>query len=131
VSDRSEPEWIGLDLTLAVHERQLAEHGGGIGTRDAGLLESALARPINAWLYGDPDLASLAAAYALGLARNHPFVDGNKRTAWVLARLFLRLNGVTLRFDQADAIRTMLALAAGELGEDELADWFRGNIAPA
>ena len=131
MSDRAEPEWIGLDLTLAVHERQLAEHGGGIGTRDAGLLESALARPINAWLYGDPDLASLAAAYALGLARNHPFVDGNKRTAWVLARLFLRLNGVTLRFDQMDAIRIMLALAAGELGEDELADWFRAQIAPA
>lgn len=130
MSDRPEPEWIGLDLTLAVHERQLAEHGGGIGTRDAGLLESALARPVNAWLYGDPDLASLAAAYAFGLARNHPFVDGNKRTAWVAARLFLRLNGAVIRFDQAEAIRTMLALAAGELAEDELADWFRAHIAP-
>lgn len=130
MSDRAEPEWIGLDLTLAVHERQLAEHGGGIGTRDTGALESALARPVNAWLYGDPDLAALAAAYAFGLARNHPFVDGNKRTAWVVARLFLRLNGAAIRFDQADAIRTMLALAAGELGEGELADWFRAHIAP-
>jgi death-on-curing protein len=128
VSDRVEPEWIGVELALAIHERQLAEHGGGVGVRDEGLLESALARPINSWLYGEPDMAAVAAAYAFGLARNHPFVDGNKRTAWVLARLFLRLNGAELRFDPADAIRLMLALAAGELKEDALADWFRDRI---
>jgi death-on-curing protein len=128
VSDRVEPEWIGVELALAIHERQLAEHGGGVGVRDEGLLESALARPINSWLYGEPDMAAVAAAYAFGLARNHPFVDGNKRTAWVLARLFLRLNGAELRFDPADAIRLMLALAAGEIDEAALADWFRERI---
>ena len=131
MTERREPEWIGLELALAVHERQLAEHGGGFGIRDRGLLESALARPINNWHYGDPDRAATAASYAYGLARNHPFVDGNKRTAWVLARLFLRLNGVELRFGPADALRTMLALAAGELSEEALADWFRGHIAQA
>jgi death-on-curing protein len=129
VNDRVEPEWIGLELAPAIHERQLAEHGGGVGMRDEGLLESALARPINSWLYGEPDMAAVAAAYAFGLARNHPFVDGNKRTAWVLARLFLRLNGAELRFDAQDAIRLMLALAAGEIDEDELAAWFRDRIA--
>ncbi|MEA3015306.1 MAG: death on curing protein [Sphingomonadales bacterium] len=128
MSDRVEPEWIGVELALAIHERQLAEHGGGVGVRDEGLLESALARPINSWLYGEPDMAAVAAAYAFGLARNHPFVDGNKRTAWVLARLFLRLNGAELRFDPADAIRLMLALAAGEIDEAALADWFRERI---
>lgn len=127
--DRSQPEWIPLELALAIHDRQLAEHGGGEGTRDQGLLESALARPINAWAYGTDDLASLAAAYAFGVARNHPFVDGNKRTAWVLARLFLRLNGQAIAFVPADAIRAMLALAASETSEEELAAWFRERIA--
>ena len=126
---RREPEWIALELALAIHDRQLAEHGGGAGTRDEGLLESALARPINAWAYGTDDLASLAAAYAFGVARNHPFIDGNKRTAWVLARLFLQLNGPILDFQPAHAIRTMLALAAGETSEDEFAAWFRERIA--
>ena len=128
MTERPEPEWIGLHVALAIHERQLAEHGGGVGVRDEGLLESALSRPVNAWHYGDPDAADLAAAYAYAVARNHPFVDGNKRTAWVLARLFLRLNHVSLHFDPADAIRTMLALAAGELSEGELAAWFRARI---
>jgi death on curing protein len=127
--DRREPEWIALELALAIHERQLAEHGGGEGTRDQGLLESALARPINAWAYGTDDFASLAAAYAFGVARNHPFIDGNKRTAWVLARLFLHLNGQALAFEPIDAIRAMLALAAGETSEEELAVWFRERIA--
>lgn len=126
---RSEPEWIALELALAIHDRQLAEHGGGVGIRDQGLLESALARPINAWVYGTDDLASLAAAYAFGVPRNHRFIDGNKRTAWVLARLFLRLNGQTLAFEPAEAIRAMLALAAGETSEEELAGWFRERIA--
>lgn len=112
-------------MAVAVHDRQLAEHGGLAGLKDAGLLDSAMARPINTHSYGEEDLCALAAAYAFGVARNHPFADGNKRTAWVMARLFLQLNGVALMFDKADAIRTVLALAAGELPEDAMADWFR------
>jgi death-on-curing protein len=129
VTEGAELQWIPVAVALAIHERQLAEHGGGAGVRDQGLLESALARPLNAWHYGEVDMAALAAGYAFGVARNHPFVDGNKRTAWVLARLFLRLNGVQIRFDQADAIQIMLALAAGEVTEDALAGWFRERIA--
>ena len=123
-----QPVWIGLDVILAVHDRQLAEHGGPSGVRDQGLLESALARPVHRWSYGEEDSAALAAAYAFGIARNHPFIDGNKRTAWIAARLFLALNGARLRFESEEAIRTMLALAAGELAEEELADWFRAHI---
>ena len=126
--ERAEPRWLDMDVALAIHDRQLAEHGGGTGVRDSGMLESALARPINAWAYGADDPAALAAAYAFGIARNHPFVDGNKRTAWVAARLFLALNGCELQFDATDAVRTMLALAAGELSEEELADWFRERL---
>jgi death-on-curing protein len=118
----AEPVWLDAKIALAVHDRQLAEHGGGSGIRDQGMLESALARPVNRWSYGEADPASLAAAYAFGIARNHPFVDGNKRTAWVLARLFLALNQVTLKFEPDDAIRAMLALAAGGLSEAEIAD---------
>ena len=124
---RIEPVWLESDVAFAIHDRQLAEHGGGTGVRDTGALESALARPVNRWAYGEDDLCALAAAYAFGVARNHPFADGNKRTAWVLARLLLRLNSVTIAFDPEDAIRTVLALAAGELGEEELADWFRAR----
>ena len=127
--ERAEPRWLDLEIALAIHDRQLAEHGGSSGVRDSGMLESALARPINAWAYGADDPAALAAAYAFGVARNHPFVDGNKRTAWVAARLFLALNGHELRFESADAVRIMLALAAGELSEAELADWFRERLA--
>ena len=126
---RKEPEWLSLDLALAIHDRQLAEHGGPTGVRDQGMLESALARPLNQWTYGEDDLCALAAAYAYGIARNHPFADGNKRTAWVFARLFLRLNGQALAFGPRDAIDIVLALAAGELSEDELADWFRQHLA--
>ena len=125
MTERIEPEWLSLDLALAIHYRQLAEHGGPTGVRDQGMLESALARPLNQWTYGEDDLCALAAAYAYGIARNHPFADGNKRTAWVFARLFLRLNGQTLAFAPRDAIDIVLALAASELSEDELADWFR------
>jgi death-on-curing protein len=125
---RVEPAWLDATIALAVHDRQLAEHGGGQGVRDPALLESALARPVNRWGYGDVDRCVLAAASAFGIARNHPFVDGNKRTAWVFARLFLALNGLALRFAPEDAIRAMLALAAGELGEEELADWFRERL---
>jgi death-on-curing protein len=127
----AEPVWLDAKIALAVHDRQLAEHGGGSGIRDQGMLESALARPVNRWSYGEADPASLAAAYAFGIARNHPFVDGNKRTAWVLARLFLALNQVTLKFEPDDAIRAMLALAAGGLSEAEMADWFRERVEKA
>jgi death on curing protein len=126
--DRIEPVWLDAEVALAIHDRQLAEHGGGTGLRAPDMLESALGRPVNQWHYGEDDLCALAAAYAFGVARNHPFVDGNKRTAWVLARLFLALNGVTIAFTPDDAIMTVLALAAGELSEDELADWFRGHV---
>ncbi len=125
---KGEPKWVTQDVIMAVHDRQLAEHGGGTGVRDIGMLESALARPINQWTYGQDDLASLAAAYAFGIARNHPFVDGNKRTAWVAARLFIALNGGALAFDKADAINTVLALAAGDLPEDALAEWLRERL---
>ena len=128
MTSRTEPEWLSLDIALAVHDRQLAEHGGPTGVRDQGMLESALARPLNQWTYGEDDRCALAAAYAYGIARNHPFTDGNKRTAWVFARLFLMLNGQSLSFTPRMAIDVVLALAAGELGEDELADWFRQHL---
>ncbi|WP_341859095.1 type II toxin-antitoxin system death-on-curing family toxin [Qipengyuania sp. GPGPB31] len=128
MTGRTEPEWLSLDIALAVHDRQLAEHGGPTGVRDQGMLESALARPLNQWTYGEDDLCALAAAYAYGIARNHPFTDGNKRTAWVFARLFLMLNGQALSFTPRMAIDVVLALAAGELSEDELADWFRQHL---
>ncbi len=115
----------------AVHERQIAEHGGGVGIRDESALESALARPINLSLYGEPDGAELAAALAFGLARNHPFVDGNKRSAWVGARLFLRLNEIAISFDKAEATVMMQQLAAGELAEVQIAAWFRDRIVRA
>jgi len=127
-SRRVEPVWLDAKIALAVHDRQLAEHGGGHGVRDTALLETALARPVNRWGYGEGDRCALAAAYAFGIARNHPFVDGNKRTAWVFARLFLALNGVALHFTPEDAIRAMLALAAGELSEEALTDWFRARV---
>jgi death-on-curing protein len=127
-AERVELTWLDKAVAVAIHDRQLAEHGGGSGLRGEGLLDSALARPINRWAYGEDDPAALAAAYAFGVARNHPFADGNKRTAWVLARLFIALNGYELRFEPADAIAAMLALAAGELSEAEVADWFRVRI---
>ncbi len=117
--------WIDTEIAHAIHDRQIAEHGGGSGVREAGLLDSALARPRNLAACGTPDAADLAAAYAFGVARNHPFVDGNKRTAWVLARIFLADNGHRLRATAVDAIRTMEALAAGKIDEAALAAWFR------
>jgi death-on-curing protein len=129
--DRNEPVWLGSKIAHAIHDRQLAEHGGGSGLRDQGALESALARPINRWSYGEDELVALAAAYAFGIARNHPFADGNKRTAWILARLFMMANGVKIVFDKAEAIAAVLSLAAGELSEDELADWFRQRVVAA
>lgn len=128
MAERIEPVWLEAKVALAIHDRQLAEHGGGTGVRDSGALESALTRPLNRWAYGEDDRCALAAAYAFGIARNHPFVDGNKRTAWVLARSFLKLNGVAIAYDTEDALHTVLALAAGELSEEELADWFRERL---
>lgn len=120
--------WVTLAVAEAIHAEQLAEHGGGEGVRDAGLLESAMARPHNLASYGDPDVAALAAAYAYGIARNHPFVDGNKRTAAVISETFLMLNGHALTASDAELVVAILALAAGELSEEELADWFRAHI---
>ena len=125
-----EPEWLSKALNLAVHDEQLAEHGGGTGVRDSGLLESALARPQNRLAYdARADLPALAATYAFGLARNHPFVDGNKRTAFVAAELFLDLNGMTLSASDKDCALTMLRLAAGEIEEEAFAAWLRANAA--
>lgn len=119
--------WIERSVVLAAHDEQLAEHGGNPGIRDAGLLESALARPLNLAAYGKPDAGDLAAAYAFGLAKNHPFIDGNKRTAFVALELFLALNGRELTADDARCVVTMLAVAAGTMTEAMLADWIRRN----
>jgi death-on-curing protein len=123
-------EWVWLreDVVLALHDEQLVEHGGAAGMRDHGLLQSALARPQNSSAYGEPDGATLAAAYAYGIARNHPFVDGNKRTAAVAALLFLDLNGAAYTIGEAELVVMVLALAAGDLTEDEVAVWFRERL---
>ncbi|MGZ5009314.1 MAG: type II toxin-antitoxin system death-on-curing family toxin [Methylobacter sp.] len=122
--------WIEESVVLALHEEHLAEHGGPVGIRDRGRLESALFRPQNLVEYSDPDLAALAAAYGFGLARNHPFIDGNKRTAFTVMELFLALNGQELIADDPSCIVTILKLAEGSLSETELADWIRANINP-
>ena len=120
--------WLDAQALLAVHEEQLAEHGGAAGTRDAGLFESALARPPHLAAYADPDAADLAAAYGFGLARNHAFVDGNKRTAFVAVELFLALNGFELVANDADCVLTMLALASGEIDDAAFAAWLRSHL---
>ena len=123
--------WVTLDVAVAAHAEQLAEHGGGEGVRDQRLLESAMARPQNLAAYGEPDAAALAAAYAFGIARNHPFVDGNNRTAAVVSETFLILNGHSLAASDAELVVAFLALAAGELSEEELAEWFRERVEEA
>jgi death-on-curing protein len=122
--------WIERALALAIHERQLAEHSGGSGVRDEALLESALARPQQLHAYGDPppDLADLAASLAFGLARNHPFVDGNKRTAHVCYRVFLALNDAELVASEDEKYVQMLALAEGSLSEADFATWLRSRL---
>ena len=127
---RSAWRWLSSELIHAVHDEQLAEHGGGAGVRDANLLESALARPQQLAHYGEPDAAALAASYGFGIARNHPFIDGNKRTAFVAVELFLALNGTDLIASDADAVVHMLALAAGRLSEADFAQWIRNNLSP-
>lgn len=120
--------WVRQDVVLALHDEQIAEHGGLSGIRDAALVDSALARPLNLAAYGEPDAADLAAAYAFGLARNHPFADGNKRSAAVVALTFLLLNDVAFEITEAELVVMTLALAAGDLTEDEVARWFRDHI---
>ena len=120
--------WVALEVAQAAHLEQLVEHGGGEGVRDGRLLDSAMARPQNLLAYGNPDAAALAAAYAYGIARNHPFIDGNKRTAAVVSETFLMLNGYSLESSDAELVVAFLALAAGTLSEVELADWFRSHL---
>ncbi len=119
--------WIDLPEVLAIHARQLDEHGGASGLRDLDLLESAIARPRQRHTYGDPDVLDLAAAYTAAIINNHPFVDGNKRTGFVVGILFLELNGPTFTASEADATQAVLDLAAGEISEDQFATWLRAN----
>lgn len=119
--------WIERAVILAIHDMQLAEHGGSSGVRDNNLLEFALARPISLAAYGKPEAPALAAAYGYGISRNLAFIDGNKRTGFVAAELFLRLNGHQLAADDADCVLTMLAVAAGEVVEDDFAAWLRAH----
>ena len=123
--------WLLRETVLALHEEQLSEHGGGTGVRDHGLLESALMRPQQLAHYGTADIAQLAAAYGFGLAKNHPFVDGNKRVAFAVTETFLVLNGVMLTAKDEACVTATLQLAAGEIGENEFADWIRGNTVKA
>jgi death-on-curing protein len=117
--------WVDRSALLLLHDESLAEHGGASGLRDQGLLDSALARPLNLLAYGEPDHADLAAAYGVGVAKNHAFVDGNKRAAFLCVGLFLALNGWRLRTTQVDATLTMLAVAAGKMADVEFARWLR------
>ncbi len=120
--------WLREDVILAIHDEQVAEHGGLAGLRDITLVQSALARPRNLAAYGDPDVAALAAAYAYGLARNHGFLDGNKRTAFVAALVFLLANGWNLTASDFESVEIMLSVAAGKLEEGDLAAWIRRNV---
>jgi death-on-curing protein len=122
--------WISRQALELLHGESLAEHGGAAGLRDEGLLESALARPVNLAAYGQPDLADLAACYGVGLAKNHPFVDGNKRAAFLSVGLFLALNGHRLRAAQVEATLTMLAVAASDMDESSFAVWIRSHLVP-
>jgi death on curing protein len=125
------PAWILKSVVEAMHDALLAEHGGAAGVRDGALLESALPRPANRHAYGEPDIFDLAAAYAFGLVRNHPFVDGNKRTAFMTAYVFLRLNGQILAASEIEATTNMLDLASNAIDESAFANWLRRNTRPA
>jgi death-on-curing protein len=122
--------WLSRRIILAAHDEQLREHGGASGIRDEGLLESALARPLNRAGYGEPDTVELAAVYAIAIAPNHPFIDGNKRAAYVAMVLFLALNGIAFVPNKADAVITMLTMAAGEVSDEAFVDWARRNAVP-
>jgi death-on-curing protein len=119
--------WLSRNLVLAIHDEQLAQHGGAAGIRDEGLLESALARPLNRAAYGEPDVVELAAFYALGIARNHLFIDGNKRTAYVALETFLELNGLRFPVSDADAVIMSLRMASCYVTDDDYVDWVRAN----
>jgi death on curing protein len=123
-------QWIDRRALQLLHDESLAEHGGAAGLRDEGLFDSALARPLNLEAYGEPDVCDLAAAYGVGLAKNHAFVDGNKRTAFLAVGLFLALNGYRLHATQAEATLTMLDVAAGNIGEPAFAAWLRDHMQP-
>ena len=122
--------WLDPDALLAAHDEQLAEHGGAAGVRDMGLFESALAKPKNLLAYGDPDAAELAAAYGFGLAKNHAFIDGNKRIALVAMESFLVLNGFALNADDAQVVMVILSVASGAFSQEDLANWIRKKIQP-
>lgn len=124
--------WVWLDraVLIAAHDEQLVEHGGAAGFRDEGLFDSALARPLNLAAYGEPDICALAASYAVALAKNHPFIDGNKRIAFVAMELFLTLNGHDLNASDVECVLAMLAVAASEWNEATLAAWLRERTAP-
>jgi death on curing protein len=123
----TEPVWLTRQIVIAIHDEQLAIHGGASGLRDAGMLESALDRPKNKWSYENAEIAELAAAYAFGIARNHPFVDGNKRTSLLALYTFLGVNGVDFDVPEAEAATMILSLAAGEVSEESLTRWIRDN----
>ena len=127
----TEPVWLTVELIIDIHDEQLREFGGPSGLRDRGLLESALARPLNKFGYGTTDLGDLAAAYAFGLARNHAFVDGNKRIAFLAMVTFLGLNDIEFVVPEAEAVVMMVAVAAGEVSEESLARWIRDNLPAA
>lgn len=122
--------WLGREMILAIHDEQLARHGGAGGLRDSGLLDSALARPINHAAYGEPDTAEIGAIYALAIARNHPFIDGNKRTAFMAMVLFLALNGIAFDPPEVEATMTTLTMAAGDLPDDAFIAWVRRHAIP-
>lgn len=126
----TDPKWVSVQVALSIHSAQLAEHGGIDGVRDLGLLESAMARPQHLASFGSPTLCESAASYGFGIARNHPFADGNKRTAFVVCLLFLAKNGLEVTATDADCIRVFWSLAAGELTESELAEWLVDHVRP-
>jgi death-on-curing protein len=127
----SKPLWVRHDIAIAIHERVLADYGGQSGIRDSGLLESALARPQHSYTYDDPDLAALAVAYAAAIIRNHPFVDGNKRVGFMVAYVFLASNGISLTATEVSATQAVFDLAAGEMTEEQFAQWLRDNTKKA
>jgi death-on-curing protein len=127
MTEQAEPKWLTYDQVIAIHSRQLRRYGGAPGLRDEGMLQSASERPANKWHYEQADLATLAAAYAFGLAKNHAFVDGNKRIAFMTMAVFLRKNGVAFAPDPAHATAMFFSLAAGEVSEESLTRWIRDN----
>ena len=124
------PKWLRHEAILILHDESLAEHGGASGIRNTGLLDSALARPENIFAYGEPDLFDLAGVYAAGIIKNHPFVDGNKRTGFLAAAVFLEINGFSLQAGEADATLKTIALAASDISDVEYAAWLRENASP-